>query len=187
MVSFADNTLATKTRGKAKKIKVDQYSANNYAAHDIDFLTLQGKFSDKESDKLLSSEKAMNADNSSQYDSFTNLEKEGIACESGEKGRAGAIYNSHPVVVSSPLSGLPKFSHLGLGHSFTLTDLEVATNKFSKENVIGQGGYGVVYNGQLINGFLVAVKKILNDIGQVEKEFRVEVEAIGHVRQKKLV
>ncbi|CDP17901.1 unnamed protein product [Coffea canephora] len=82
--------------------------------------------------------------------------------------------------------GLPKFSHLGLGHSFTLTNLEVATNKFSKENVIGQGGYGVVYNGQLINGFLVAVKKILNDIGQVEKEFRVEVEAIGHVRQKKL-
>ncbi|XP_071937682.1 probable receptor-like protein kinase At5g18500 isoform X1 [Coffea arabica] len=176
-----------KVSKEIKEIKVDQYSAKNYAAHDIDFLTLQDKFSDKDSDKLLSCEKAMNADNSSQYDSFTNLEKEGVACESGEKGGAGAIYNSHPVAVSSPLSGLPEFSHLGWGHWFTLRDLEVATNRFSKENVIGEGGYGVVYRGRLINGSPVAVKKILNNIGQAEKEFRVEVEAIGHVRHKNLV
>ena len=106
----------------------------------------------------------MTADNSSQYDSFTNLEKEGVACKSGEKGGAGAIYNSHPVAVSSLLSGLPEFAHLGWGHWFTLRDLEVATNRFSKENVIGEGGYGVVYRGRLINGFLVAVKKILNNM-----------------------
>ncbi|XP_027157788.1 probable receptor-like protein kinase At2g42960 [Coffea eugenioides] len=176
-----------KVSKEIKEIKVDQYSAKNYAAPDIDFLTLQDKFSDKDSDKLLSSEKAMSADNSSQYDSFTNLEKEGVACESGEKGGAGAIYNSHPVAVSSLLSGLPEFAHLGWGHWFTLRDLEVATNRFSKENVIGEGGYGVVYRGRLINGFLVAVKKILNNIGQAKKEFRVEVEAIGHVHQKNLV
>lgn len=176
-----------KVSKEIKEIKVDQYSAKNYAAHDIDFVTLQDKFSDKDSDKLLSGEKAMNADNSSQYDSFTNLEKEGIACESGEKGGAGAIYNSHPISVSSPLSGLPEFSHLGWGHWFTLRDLEVATDRFSKENVIGEGGYGVVYRGRLVNGSPVAVKKILNNIGQAEKEFRVEVEAIGHVRHKNLV
>ncbi|XP_047957580.1 probable receptor-like protein kinase At2g42960 [Salvia hispanica] len=91
------------------------------------------------------------------------------------------------VSVSSPLAGLPELSHLGWGHWFTLRDLEMATNRFSKENVIGEGGYGIVYSGQLINGTIVAVKRLLNNLGQAEKEFRVEVEAIGHVRHKNLV
>lgn len=63
----------------------------------------------------------------------------------------------------SPLSGLPE-SHLGWGHWFTLRDLEIATNRFSKENVIGEGGYGIVYRGELVNGSHVAVKKILNHL-----------------------
>ncbi|KAL0367852.1 UNVERIFIED_CONTAM: putative receptor-like protein kinase [Sesamum radiatum] len=71
--------------------------------------------------------------------------------------------------------------------SGTRRDLEVATNKFSKDNIIGEGGYGIVYRGQLINGATVAVKRLLNNLGQAEKEFRVEVEAIGHVRHKNLV
>ncbi|KAL3505554.1 hypothetical protein ACH5RR_030936 [Cinchona calisaya] len=167
-----------KVSKEIKEIRVDQYSTKNYADHDMDFLTLQDKFSEKDSDKLLSSCRS---------GSFTNLEKDGVAYESGDKGGAGAIYHSQSVAVSSPLSGLPEVSHLGWGHWFTLRDLEIATNIFSKENVIGEGGYGVVYHGKLINGTPVAVKKILNNIGQAEKEFRVEVEAIGHVRHKNLV
>ncbi|XVE89503.1 hypothetical protein DITRI_Ditri20bG0001900 [Diplodiscus trichospermus] len=93
----------------------------------------------------------------------------------------------YPITAPSPLVGLPEFSHLGWGHWFTLRDLELATNRFSKENVIGEGGYGVVYQGHLINGTPVAVKKIFNNLGQAEKEFRVEVEVIGHVRHKNLV
>ncbi|KAF2314796.1 hypothetical protein GH714_033606 [Hevea brasiliensis] len=97
--------------------------------------------------------------------------------------------NDHPegLVTASPLVGLPEISHLGWGHWFTLRDLEFATNRFAAENVIGEGGYGVVYRGRLINGTEVAVKKLLNNLGQAEKEFRVEVEAIGHVRHKNLV
>ncbi|XWS23513.1 hypothetical protein CRYUN_Cryun28dG0020700 [Craigia yunnanensis] len=33
----------------------------------------------------------------------------------------------------------------------------------------------------------VVIKKILNNLGQSDKEFRVEVEAIGHVCHKNLV
>ncbi|XP_045832614.1 probable receptor-like protein kinase At5g18500 isoform X1 [Trifolium pratense] len=75
----------------------------------------------------------------------------------------------------SLLFDLPEFSHLGWGHWFTLRDLELATNKFSKANIIGEGGYGVVYQGQLINGNPVAIKMLLNNLGQAEKEFRVDV------------
>ncbi|KAG6499391.1 hypothetical protein ZIOFF_039165 [Zingiber officinale] len=51
---------------------------------------------------------------------------------------------------------------------------KLTTSHLSNDNVLGEGGYGVVYCGRLING-------------QEEKEFIVEVEAIGHVRHKNLV
>ncbi|MCE3051802.1 hypothetical protein HAX54_050821 [Datura stramonium] len=44
-----------------------------------------------------------------------------------------------------------------------------------------------VNQGKLINGTPVAIKKLLNNLGQAEKEFQVGVEAIGHVRHKNLV
>ncbi|PNT62245.1 hypothetical protein BRADI_5g27710v3 [Brachypodium distachyon] len=95
--------------------------------------------------------------------------------------------SAHAAADSAPLAGLPEFSYLGWGHWFTLRDLDVATNHFSKDNVIGEGGYGVVYRGRLSSGTPVAVKKIFNNLGQAEREFRVEVEAIGNVRHKNLV
>ncbi|XP_076908881.1 putative serine/threonine-protein kinase At1g01540 [Bidens hawaiensis] len=81
----------------------------------------------------------------------------------------------------------PEVSHLGWGHWYTLRELEVATNGFSDENVIGEGGYGIVYSGVLADDTMVAVKNLLNNRGQAEKEFKVEVEAIGRVRHKNLV
>ncbi|PKA58348.1 putative serine/threonine-protein kinase [Apostasia shenzhenica] len=82
---------------------------------------------------------------------------------------------------------VPEVSHLGWGHWFTLRELEVGTNMFADENVIGEGGYGIVYHGVLADGTQVAVKNLLNNRGQAEREFRVEVEAIGRVRHKNLV
>ncbi|KAF5468239.1 hypothetical protein F2P56_012406 [Juglans regia] len=81
----------------------------------------------------------------------------------------------------------PEVSHLGWGHWYTLRELEVSTNGFADENVIGEGGYGIVYRGVLEDNNMVAVKNLLNNRGQAEKEFKVEVEAIGRVRHKNLV
>ncbi|KAL2345582.1 hypothetical protein Fmac_006867 [Flemingia macrophylla] len=180
-----------------KEVRVEQVSTNVFAPRDGILLTIHDKSSDKESDKVmvhLGVGKMKNGDSTSYSDSFHHIEKDGGGsyCHSGEEGSSGTVTvykqsSSHPITAPSPLSGLPEFSHLGWGHWFTLRDLELATNRFSKENVLGEGGYGVVYRGQLINGTPVAVKKILNNIGQAEKEFRVEVEAIGHVRHKNLV
>ncbi|EES18798.1 hypothetical protein BDA96_09G269300 [Sorghum bicolor] len=148
----------------------------------------------KDSGKMLGHlvrSKSSDADNLSQCSSAYQCEK-AASSYSGDEGNSGnAIarrqYSQYPTVSASPLVGLPEFSHLGWGHWFTLRDLEHATSRFSKENVIGEGGYGIVYRGRLINGTDVAIKKLLNNMGQAEKEFRVEVEAIGHVRHKNLV
>lgn len=82
---------------------------------------------------------------------------------------------------------VPEVSHLGWGHWYTLRELEEATDEFAAENVIGEGGYGIVYRGVLEDNTNVAVKNLLNNRGQAEKEFKVEVEAIGRVRHKNLV
>ncbi|XP_027367079.1 probable receptor-like protein kinase At5g18500 isoform X2 [Abrus precatorius] len=178
-----------------KEVRVEQVPANGFVPREGILLTIHDKSGDKESDKVmvhLGVGKMMPGDSGSHSDSFHYLEKDGGGSQSGEEVSSGTVRmykasSSYPITAPSPLSGLPEFSHLGWGHWFTLRDLELATNRFSKENVIGEGGYGVVYRGQLINGTPVAVKKILNNIGQAEKEFRVEVEAIGHVRHKNLV
>ncbi|XWS25592.1 hypothetical protein CRYUN_Cryun27aG0081000 [Craigia yunnanensis] len=85
------------------------------------------------------------------------------------------------------IMAVPEVSHLGWGHWYTLRELEESTNDFAAENVIGEGGYGIVYCGVLEDNTKVAVKNLLNNRGQAEKEFKVEVEAIGRVRHKNLV
>ncbi|XP_024966456.1 probable receptor-like serine/threonine-protein kinase At4g34500 [Cynara cardunculus var. scolymus] len=78
-------------------------------------------------------------------------------------------------------------SNLGWGKWYSLNEIEIATNNFADENVIGEGGYGIVYKSVLRDDSVVAVKNLLNNKGQAEKEFKVEVEAIGKVRHKNLV
>ncbi|KAL6570749.1 hypothetical protein OROGR_000299 [Orobanche gracilis] len=134
--------------------------------------------------------KSSDADNISQCSSMYHHER-AYSSQSGEEGSSGNARKqssvSYGIAMPSPLIGLPEVSHLGWGHWFTLRDLEIATNRFSADHIIGEGGYGVVYQGRLVNGTEVAVKKLLNNLGQAEKEFGVEVEAIGHVRHKNLV
>ncbi|CAL0311187.1 unnamed protein product [Lupinus luteus] len=181
-----------------KEVSVEQVSSNEFAPSDGMLVTVHDKLNGKESDEVMVhlgvGKKRGNWDSGSCSDSFHRVEKDGGGSQqSGEEGSSGTVTlykhssSSLPVTAPSPLSGLPEFSHLGWGHWFTLRDLQLATNRFSKDNVVGEGGYGVVYHGQLVNGTPVAVKKILNNLGQAEKEFRVEVEAIGHVRHKNLV
>ncbi|KAG4967071.1 probable receptor-like serine/threonine-protein kinase At4g34500 isoform X1 [Glycine soja] len=76
---------------------------------------------------------------------------------------------------------------IGWGRWYTIWEVELATRGFAEGNVIGEGGYAVVYRGVLHDASVVAVKNLLNNKGQAEKEFKVEVEAIGKVRHKNLV
>uniref|UniRef100_A0A1D1ZAM1 non-specific serine/threonine protein kinase n=1 Tax=Anthurium amnicola TaxID=1678845 RepID=A0A1D1ZAM1_9ARAE len=106
------------------------------------------------------------------------------ATSGGDSGRSDA---ASVTTAGGGGRGPPEVSHLGWGHWYTLRELEEATGGLAEENVIGEGGYGIVYWGTLADGTVVAVKNLLNNRGQAEKEFRMEVEAIGRVRHKNLV
>ncbi|URE38699.1 STYKc [Musa troglodytarum] len=158
---------------------------------DSALLRIYDGYSDNDSNKGADISKLEHGDSNSDSDSFRYVEKD-TSSKSAEAGSTEIVdgnrqHSAHPLVAPSQFSGLPEFSHLGWGHWFTLRDLQIATNWFSKDNVLGEGGYGIVYRGQLVNGTPVAIKRLLNNLGQAEKEFRVEVEAIGHVRHKNLV
>ncbi|KAJ1379679.1 Serine/threonine-protein kinase, active site [Sesbania bispinosa] len=179
----------------SKDINVDKVGAqNSHVQQENVFIPVHDKANDNNSDKVsvhLGMSKSSDPDNVSQCSSIYHHDR-GFSSLSGEEGSSGNVKKQSTLsygglATTSPLVGLPEFSHLGWGHWFTLRDLEQATNRFSAENILGEGGYGVVYRGRLINGTEVAVKKLLNNLGQAEKEFRVEVEAIGHVRHKHLV
>ncbi|KAI3881500.1 hypothetical protein MKX03_035578 [Papaver bracteatum] len=177
----------------SKEIKVDKVGTQNYQSHEGVLVTVHENTSDKNTEKMsvhLARSKSSDADAMSQCSSSYQHDR-ACSSQSGEEGNSATFQKQpsykHNLVSASPLIGLPEAAHLGWGHWFTLRDLELATNHFSKEHILGEGGYGVVYKGLLMNGTKVAVKKLLNNLGQAEKEFRVEVEAIGHVRHKNLV
>ncbi|KAF8783575.1 hypothetical protein HU200_000513 [Digitaria exilis] len=191
-----DNIPVSQIPDVSKEIAVDEVREDavvqNFHVQETHALAVQEKHYEKDSGKMLAHlvrSKSSDADNLSQCSSAYQCERAGSSYsgDEGSSGNARRQYSQYATVSASPLVGLPEFSHLGWGHWFTLRDLEYATNRFSKENVIGEGGYGIVFRGRLINGTDVAIKKLLNNMGQAEKEFRVEVEAIGHVRHKNLV
>ncbi|CAF2103107.1 hypothetical protein HID58_020120 [Brassica napus] len=67
-------------------------------------------------------------------------------------------------------------------HSFSITDLEIATDNFSPENIIGRGGYAEVYQGILPEGKLIAVKRLIKGTPDEQTaEFLSELGIIAHV------
>ncbi|QCE12790.1 serine/threonine-protein kinase PBS1 [Vigna unguiculata] len=70
---------------------------------------------------------------------------------------------------------------------FTYEELIQATNGFSAQNLLGEGGFGCVYKGLLVDGREVAVKQLKIGGGQGEREFRAEVEIISRVHHRHLV
>ncbi|KAG7978974.1 hypothetical protein I3843_05G107000 [Carya illinoinensis] len=78
----------------------------------------------------------------------------------------------------------------GLGNSrlwFTYEELFKATNGFSNQNLLGEGGFGSVYKGNLPDGREVAVKQLKIGGGQGEREFKAEVETISRIHHRHLV
>ena len=71
---------------------------------------------------------------------------------------------------------------------FRYSELEAATNFFSEEEKLGEGGFGSVYRGHLKDTDLhVAVKRVSKSSGQGRKEYNSEVKIISQLRHRNLV
>ncbi|KAL5579229.1 hypothetical protein UlMin_011671 [Ulmus minor] len=70
---------------------------------------------------------------------------------------------------------------------FDLNTIAAATNNFSIDNKLGEGGFGLVYKGMLYDGREVAVKRLSMNSGQGVEEFKNEVTLIAKLQHRNLV
>ncbi|KAH7662283.1 S-receptor-like serine/threonine-protein kinase protein [Dioscorea alata] len=76
------------------------------------------------------------------------------------------------------------------GPDFTLfcfPQIKDATDNFSDENKLGEGGFGSVYKGKLLEGKEVAVKRLSTCSGQGLEEFKNEIILIPKLQHRNLV
>ncbi|KAG4112909.1 hypothetical protein ERO13_D13G191500v2, partial [Gossypium hirsutum] len=71
--------------------------------------------------------------------------------------------------------------------AFTFATIKAATNNFSNENKLGEGGYGPVYKGELLNGQEIAVKRLSRSSNQGLEEFKNEVNLTTKLQYVNLV
>ncbi|KAI5060866.1 hypothetical protein GOP47_0023371 [Adiantum capillus-veneris] len=69
---------------------------------------------------------------------------------------------------------------------FSLEELKKATAQFHPSNKLGEGGFGIVYKGTLLDGEQVAIKKLSIGSQQGKQEFLNEVNLITSVQHKNL-
>ena len=87
--------------------------------------------------------------------------------EAGMKVEIGAV----TAVMKSEVSGggahrsevSVEDPNIGWGRWYSMKEVELATRGFAEGNVIGEGGYGVVYRGIMHDASVVAVKNLLNN------------------------
>ncbi|KAL6282131.1 hypothetical protein ACE6H2_013060 [Prunus campanulata] len=70
---------------------------------------------------------------------------------------------------------------------FDFSTIVAATNNFSDDNKLGEGGFGQVYKGVLSNGQEVAVKRLSRNSGQGAEEFKNEMVLVAKLQHRNLV
>ncbi|CAI0386351.1 unnamed protein product [Linum tenue] len=109
---------------------------------------------------------------SSQNHSYASQQNSGAFSGGSQRGMS-----------SGPDSGL-----IGGGKSFfSYEEVMEMTRGFSRENIIGEGGFGCVFKGWQPDGKMVAVKQLKAGSGQGDREFKAEVEIISRVHHRHLV
>ncbi|XP_020272832.1 receptor-like serine/threonine-protein kinase SD1-8 isoform X1 [Asparagus officinalis] len=70
---------------------------------------------------------------------------------------------------------------------FELVEIETATNNFSNENKLGEGGFGPVYKGKMREGQEIAVKRLSKTSLQGLGELKTEVMLVAKLQHRNLV
>nr|XP_029119294.1 proline-rich protein 36 isoform X14 [Elaeis guineensis] len=75
----------------------------------------------------------------------------------------------------------------GSAKTFSLAEMERATNKFNDSQIIGEGGFGRVYEGTLEDGRKAAIKVLKREDQHGGREFLAEVEMLSRLHHRNLV
>lgn len=104
----------------------------------------------------------------------------------GSSVSVGAVSETHTVSASE--AGDVQMVEAG-NMVISIQVLKNVTNNFSEENILGQGGFGTVYKGELHDGTKIAVKRMENGIitGKGLAEFKSEIAVLTKVRHRHLV
>lgn len=82
------------------------------------------------------------------------------------------------IIQSRKLDDGPETSKKLAAYCFSYPELLEATENFSEEFAIGEGGFGPVYRGKLSDGTFAAIKKLSSSSQQGEQEFLQEVDTL---------
>jgi hypothetical protein len=93
--------------------------------------------------------------------------EEGCSVAPSPTTAATTTTTTTPTTASCSSSSCAKINEgkeeLGWGRWYSIEELEMATNGFCENSVIGKGGYGIVYRGVLPDFSVVAVKNLLDN------------------------
>ncbi|KAH9332125.1 hypothetical protein KI387_043706 [Taxus chinensis] len=70
---------------------------------------------------------------------------------------------------------------------FNMSDIKQSTRNFSDSNLIGEGGFGMVYRGKLSDGSEIAVKRFKDFNKRADEEFSHEVQMISSTKHRNLL
>ncbi|KAG6662025.1 hypothetical protein CIPAW_03G215200 [Carya illinoinensis] len=101
-------------------------------------------------------------------------------------GRAGSLTGSGPSSVSLSF-GSSIAPYTGSAKTFSMSDIEKATDNLDASRILGEGGFGRVYSGVLEDGTKVAVKVLKRADQQGGREFLAEVEMLSRLHHRNLV
>ncbi|KAI4385829.1 hypothetical protein MLD38_003822 [Melastoma candidum] len=82
---------------------------------------------------------------------------------------------------------LVMFQNKDSRRTLSFDEISNATGDFNESNIIGCGGFGMVYKASFHDGTKLAIKKLSGDCGQMEREFQAEVEILSRAQHPNLV
>uniref|UniRef100_J3L6G5 non-specific serine/threonine protein kinase n=2 Tax=Oryza brachyantha TaxID=4533 RepID=J3L6G5_ORYBR len=83
--------------------------------------------------------------------------------------------------------GLKSVLYIKESMKFPFSEIQAATSDFSNENLLGEGGFGHVYKGQLKDGQVIAAKLRKEASSQGYTEFFSEVQVLSFARHRNIV
>jgi len=83
--------------------------------------------------------------------------------------------------------GLKSVLYIKESMKFPFSEIQTATSDFSSENLLGEGGFGHVYKGQLKDGQVIAAKVHKEASSQGYTEFFSEVQVLSFARHRNIV